>query len=472
MEATSTATTAPGSGGSSEMCRLIIIGPSSRVELAVPAHVAIADLMPTVLGHLDPTLATSGMEHGGWVLQRLGEEPLDEDKGTAEAGLYDGDMLYLRPRDDQLPVADFDDLVDGVHTGLSGRGDTWRPAFTYYTSMTTAAVCALLAIFVCTFAATGTGIAIGAATVSLLLLAGAAGMSQYVRDSGGQAATLAGVGVFAAAVAGLAFPGADAPPAWIDGPGILSAGVAIAVSAVLARVSLKTAKPAFQAVAAGGVLTALGGVLTVLVGLDGASTAAIVTILAVALTRAAPNISAWLGGLSVEPVPTTQDEFQEGLDPLPGEGVLDRASLTDTHLTSILGVLGGLCTGGLIALGSVVQWDTILLTALISVLLLLQAREVVGIWHRVSALVPAGMGLTVLMLGWSASMPVVGRMGVLLGLLSLSGLAVAAAHTLPGKRLIPRWGRWGDILQWICALAVLPILLSVIGVYGWVASLL
>ncbi|GAA1982242.1 type VII secretion integral membrane protein EccD [Amycolatopsis minnesotensis] len=453
------------------MCRLTITGPSSRVELAVPAHVAIADLMPTVLGHLDPSLATSGMEHGGWVLQRLGEEPLDEDVGTAEAGLYDGDHLYLRPRDDQLPAADFDDLVDGVHTGLSGRRDTWRPAFTRRTSIIAGVFCALLAVFLCTYAATGTDVAIGAAVVCVLLLAGAAGLSWYVAESDGRAVTLAGVGVFAAAVAGLAFPGGGGPPDWFDGSGILGAGVAIAVAATVARVSVKTAQPVFLAVAGGGVLTALGGLLSALTGIGDVPTAGIVVTLALALTRLAPSIAAWLGKLTVEPVPTTLDEFQEGLDPLPGDDVLRRAAETDAHFTAILAVVGAVCAGGLIALGMGGRWDTTLLTALISLLLLLQAREVVGVWHRLSALVPAGIGLTTLLLGASAELPTVGRLGVLLGLLSLCGLAMAAAQTLPGKKLIPRWGRWGDIFQWIFALAVLPILLSVTGVYGWIASL-
>lgn len=466
-----TTPTAPSSGGSSEMCRLTITGPSSRVELAVPAHVPVADLMPTVLGHLDPKLATSGLGHGGWVLQRLGEERLDEDKGIAEAGLYDGDTLYLRPRNDQLPVAEVDDLVDGVHTGLSGRGDTWRPAFTRNACMTTAGVCGLLAIVVGVHAATGAAVAANAAVVAVLLLAGAAGLSHYVRDSRGAAAMLAGVGIFAAAVAGLAFPAASSPPVWFNGPGVLSAGVAVAVAAAVARVSVSVAKPAFQALAGGGVLVALGGVLAVLVGLDAASAAAILMTVAVWLTRLAPYIAARLGGLAVEPVPITHDEFQQGLDPLPGEDVLDRASLTDAHVSAILAVLGGISVGGLIVMASVVRWDTILLTFLMSTLLLLQARELTSTWHRLSAMAPGGVGLAALLLGWSTSMPVLGRLCLLLGLLSLAGLAVAGAQTLPGRRLIPRWGHWGDIAQWICALAVLPILLSITGVYGWAADL-
>jgi type VII secretion integral membrane protein EccD len=126
--------------GSGEVCRLTVYGPKSRVELAVPAHVPLADLLPTFLGHLGQELATTGLDHGGWVLQRLGEPPLEEDLGTAALGLYDGDILHLRPRDEQLPPVDFDDLVDGVADGIAKRKDAWRPEFTRRLSLAAGAL--------------------------------------------------------------------------------------------------------------------------------------------------------------------------------------------------------------------------------------------------------------------------------------------------------------------------------------------
>ncbi len=80
--------------GSGDVCRLVLVGPASSVEVAVPAHVPLADLMPTLLGHLSPELADRGHAHGGWVLQRLGEPPLAEDLGTSALGLYDGDRRW------------------------------------------------------------------------------------------------------------------------------------------------------------------------------------------------------------------------------------------------------------------------------------------------------------------------------------------------------------------------------------------
>ena len=93
----------------------------------MPVHVPLIDLLPALLGHLGENLADTGLEHDGWVLQRLGDPPLREELSVAALGLRDGDVVHLRPRADQLPPLDFDDLIDGVAIGISGRSDRWRP---------------------------------------------------------------------------------------------------------------------------------------------------------------------------------------------------------------------------------------------------------------------------------------------------------------------------------------------------------
>src|ERR1700761_8333799 len=102
-----------------DLCRLTVCGPARSVELAVPVHVPLIDLLPALLGHLGENLADAGLEHEGWVLQRLGDPPLREELSVAALGLRDGDVVYLRPRADQLPPLDFDDLIDGVAAGIS-----------------------------------------------------------------------------------------------------------------------------------------------------------------------------------------------------------------------------------------------------------------------------------------------------------------------------------------------------------------
>src|SRR4029450_2274477 len=85
-----------------EMCRLVIRGPGRQIEVAVPVGVVVADLLPALLHHLGENLADTGLAHRGWVLQRLGGPPLDEDSSVANLGLRDGEAVYLRPRSDQI----------------------------------------------------------------------------------------------------------------------------------------------------------------------------------------------------------------------------------------------------------------------------------------------------------------------------------------------------------------------------------
>nr|MDT0667190.1 type VII secretion integral membrane protein EccD [Micromonospora sp. DSM 115978] len=132
-----------GQTSTTEVCRLLVVGPTSQVDLSVPTHVPVADLMPALLRGLGPDLADRGLEHSGWVLQRIGEAAFDEDATVADLGLLDGDLVCVRPRSEQFPPLDFDDLIDGVATGMRARSGLWRPRTTRLASLATLA--ALLA---------------------------------------------------------------------------------------------------------------------------------------------------------------------------------------------------------------------------------------------------------------------------------------------------------------------------------------
>src|SRR5215213_7569702 len=113
-----------------DTCRLTVVAPSSWADVALPVHVPLADLVPVLVRNADPGLADAGVQHGGWVLQRLGEPPLDEDSTPAGLGLLDGETVYLRPRDSTIPAYDFDDLIDGVAAGMRDRTGRWTRGMT------------------------------------------------------------------------------------------------------------------------------------------------------------------------------------------------------------------------------------------------------------------------------------------------------------------------------------------------------
>src|SRR5215813_4026629 len=116
----------------SGLSRVTIVAPRSRVDLALPSDVPLADLLPVLLNFagLDARAAASDgrprAESGasddagrrnGWSLSRLGGGELDSSFTPAQLEVRDGELLYLRPRGDEVPVTVFDDLVDALATG-------------------------------------------------------------------------------------------------------------------------------------------------------------------------------------------------------------------------------------------------------------------------------------------------------------------------------------------------------------------
>src|ERR1700689_129117 len=78
-----------------DLCRLTVCGPGRSAELAVPVHVPLIDLLPALTGHLGDGLADAGLEHGGWVLQRLGGPTLREELGVSDPALCHGGVVGL-----------------------------------------------------------------------------------------------------------------------------------------------------------------------------------------------------------------------------------------------------------------------------------------------------------------------------------------------------------------------------------------
>jgi type VII secretion integral membrane protein EccD len=460
--------------GSGEMCRLTICGPASRIELAVPAHVPVADLLPTFLEHLGPELATAGFSHDGWVLQRLGEPPLDEDLGIAALGLYDGDVLHLRPRADQLPPVDFDDLVDGVATSTAERPDRWRPETTRRLVLALVGVALATGTAVAPMSGTGTFAALVAGAAGVILLLGAAAASRALGDRTAGIVLAAGAIGFTA-VAGLALPvGAHAlsPGNLVSASGLLAAGAWTATAAAVARPAVGGVLAGLTATAFAAVLVGLGGLLASLrlVNTAGAAAAVLAATLAVGVT--VPLIAARFAGLRIPPLPTNADEFQQGIDPEPSRGVLDRTARAHEHIGWLYTGLGAVAGGCLIVLGTTPGISARVLAAAASLLLLLHGRDLLGVRARLAVLLPGVAGLAAVTVDLTLDQAAMVRPLVVAGLLVVAALLLSVARVLPGRRMLPHWGRIADLAHTGTAIAVIPLVVTVVGVYararaGW-----
>ena len=461
--------------GVDDLCRLNIYGPDRSVELAVPAHVPLIDLLPAMIGHLGKNLADAGLEHGGWVLQKLGEPPLPEELSVAALGLYDGDTVHLRPRAEQIPPLDFDDLIDGIAVSIAARPDRWRPetAKKVLTWLTAVPLAAGLGLLVGRRDGVAELLAVAAAAALLALAAAAA---RAVKDQ-----PVAGIlGAAAIAYAAAAGAGVAALPslsgnstavhlAWAAlRPVLLWAAAGAAVMAAAVAAALGGRRPAFTATAAAACWVTVAAVLAVSFHLSLVAVAAVALTLLLPFSGWIPVLSFRLAGIQLDPLPTTPDELQANLDPLPGQRVTEQTRLADRYQGALHWALAAVAVLCLVPLATGHGWPARAVTLDATAAMLLHARVLASARQRVAVILPAAGGLGVLAVATGLS-PQLGSAwaGLFVGLLIAGGALLAAALTLPGRKLVPHWGWAGDIFQTLTVLALIPLVLWLLNVFHY-----
>ncbi|WP_179855625.1 type VII secretion integral membrane protein EccD [Paractinoplanes atraurantiacus] len=452
---------------SADLCRLVVVGPERQAEIAVPSQVAVADLLPALLPHLGERLSDAGLAHGGWVLQRLGEPAFDEEASVESLGLTDGAVVHLRPRADQIPPADFDDLADGLATGLRERDGAWRPEMARWAAaggfgVVAAAGAAMLA-------ANGPVLprAVAAGVLAILAMAAAYAFASAWKDR--LFATIAaGAGIGYAALAAAIAPNIPDGSSPLElGPAQTLAAVAVTIPvAVIAALVSRGNGPVFAGVVAAAACATAGAAPTNLAGLTGEQGAAITAVLAVLLTFAVPRVALRLARIRTDPVPTRPEELQENIDPEPSTEVLRLAAVADRYM---IGLTAGLAATGLVAttLLPAQGWAGPALAVLVALARLLLARAVTSAWQRLLLSGPALAGLLLVAVNEAGDLPLLIRLVVLLaGLPVAAAVLVAVGRHLPDRRMMPMWGRMGDVVQLISIVALLPVLAAVLGLYG------
>ncbi|MEN8651641.1 type VII secretion integral membrane protein EccD [Streptomyces sp. 21So2-11] len=448
------------------LCRLTVRTPERLIDLAVPADVPVADLLPILLDHAGDDLAEKGIEHGGWVLQRLGEKPLDEESTPEALSLRDGETLFLRPRTEALPAIHFDDLVDGVATTMRGRPHGWAARTSRWLLRGTAVV--LLAAGLLVLALPGGSTAVRAAVAAgagLLLLFGAASASRAVGDSAAGAA----IGVLVApylALAGALLPAGDAGPQLL-GSRLLAGSAAAAGGAILAVAAVAAFVPLLLCAAVIAIAGAVWGVLMLTMDVPASHAASIVAVLTVVFGGMVPGISFRLSGLKLPPLPANAEQLQEGIEPHPNQRVVTRTALAEEWMTALYTATGLVCAGVLTALVlDRPNTASLVTSAVLSVLLLLHARGIGNVWQRPAVMLPGLYGLVLMALHAAGALTPEQRPALLAAMLAVAAMAAIASWTVPGRRMLPHWGRAADILHSLTAVALIPLALWVLGVYA------
>ncbi|MBV2354903.1 type VII secretion integral membrane protein EccD [Streptomyces sp. J2-1] len=444
------------------LCRLTVRAPAAALDLAVPSDIPLADLLPAIVGHAGADLPESGLEHGGWALQRIGGAALDPEGTPQSLELRDGEVLLLRPFAETLPPVRFDNLVDGVTSTIRGLPHGWSPTVSRWSlrAVLLAVLTGAVVLLALSGADAGSRAAL-AAGAALLALAGAGAAGRVLEDPPGAVLLGLATGPFAALAAALAVGGAQPGPRWLAASAAWGVATALALTAVashaVAFVPGIVLAPA--GLIGGGLMTVMGDT-----GLDGAGAA--VAVPAVVFGAFVPMLSFSLAGLRLPPLPGNAEQLREGIEPYASQEVTARTRATDHWMTGLYAAVGVVCALCLAALATRPGTPQLLTGGLLTLLLVLHGRGLGNAWQRLSLVLPGALGAVLLTVCAALAGGARGQLVAVAALLASGVLVAVVAWTVPGRRILPYWGRAGDLLQSAAAVGLLPSVLWVLGVYA------
>ena len=470
------------------LARVTISAPHRRIDVALPEHVPLAELLPEVLRHAGEGLADDGEKHGGWVLRRTDGVALATAQGLFPQGVRDGEILHLVPAHDEWPELEYDDVVEAIAEGAR-RGSVWTPSSTRTATLAAAGVLlslGLIAVLAAGPAWPGAAFA-GLGVAVLLAFAGITASRAY-----GDARAGAAFGAYAMpyAFAGGAVLVASTDRVgvfgllpWLGDSELLAGAVALLLAAALGGVGVAASPRLFT----GGVVVGLFTAITAVAGMftSAAGAAAVLVSILVCGIGALPLLAIRFGKMPTPPVTLpTGAEAAEGFTGVSPERALDAARERPDRATVfaavtrteelLAGMLLGhavLAIGAFLVLATAGTLSTRILMAVSAAALLLRSRLFVTLRQRVPLVVGGLAGVFALgydLLGHAGATMLLAVTGVAL---VLSMVTVVAGATYSRRPPSPYLGRTADLIDTLVVVSVIPIACAVVGLYAAVGTI-
>ncbi|MGQ0778411.1 MAG: type VII secretion integral membrane protein EccD [Pseudonocardiales bacterium] len=457
---------------------MTIVAPRTRIDVALPSDVAVADLLPMVLKMADETTPDGGSRHGGWCLAKLGGAAIAPEGTLGSLGVVDGDLLQLRRRAENPPPPLFDDVVEAV---AAAAPDSYRP-WTERTARTLGMVAGGLALLACAvallLAGPGLGVALLAGVGAVAALAAGAVIVQVYRE------TATGVLVAAASpplgfVSGLYIVPSGIVPGVGDANPLLALGAAnlllgCTLALVLAAASimlLGSGITPFVAVATAATLGGLASLVTTLID-DPlvAGVAAGLAAVALGAISVLPRLTIALARLPLPQVPGSAEDLKEDTSFPDYDAIEHRAGLAHEFMTGM--IIG---SGAVAAIGAVVAATGggfgIALGVVVAAVLLLRARSYANGSQAVALLICGMVTTAGLLVGWLTMAAPFTRLLLVFCSLLLAALALTLGVIFPRRRFSPVMRRSVDVAEAILIASVLPLALGVMDLYSTFRSL-
>lgn len=498
-------------------CRVTVLAPRARLDLALPTDLTVAELVPMLCelaGESGPR-ARRPASPSAWCLAAVAGADMPPGATLAALGVLDGDLLRLRRRSEAPPPPVFDDPVDAVaevvpavdgdpgpwghgrepgpwghgpHPGPWGHGReplSVRPWDVRCRRRAGLAAAALVTVLAAALLAAGRGLGPRAdpvvAVITGLTALGALGAAARTAalDRAAAVALAAGSVPLAAACGFAAVPGAP-------GAGHVLLATALAAAAAAGALAvLEDPEP----VLVGTVVAATAGALAALLGtFDAAPPAGLAAgaaAAAVGMLPMLPKISAGLAGLPAPVVPTTPEEMLAA----DAQWQLDTADDIRHHARLAHVYLGGLVIGACLVAGvgaalAATAGGTVgtVFAAVVVAVLLLRSRSYATALASGAPLV-AGLATATALVAVVAGTVTSARTGLVgtgtglvevgagLGLLVAASVAVGLVRHGAPREPSPVARRTVDIIEAMLVVATFPLALWVLDLYRAVQGL-
>jgi type VII secretion integral membrane protein EccD len=498
----SAAATGQGTGGGSRsgdgtgFCRVTIVAPDSRIDVALPEDIPVADIYPEIL-RLSAQTPGEGAPVGYHLVRRDGTV-LDSSRSFIAQRIHDGEVLSLRPFAESLPPAVFDDVSDAVASAVTRDRKLWGDGLLRGAGLVGSGVLFVLMAFVLWYADpvghdmhSLPGILAGVAGVMLVALAA---VRARVYDDRASAIAL-GLGAM--------------PHVMIAGSGILplaaNEGVGRlqfllgCVAVLIASVVLIAVTPhgdgPFVSVAFTAVIGTLMTFIASITDIRPVEVASICIPVAVGTVAFLPSLSARFARLpigyeapdtSMVSYDTDPDAAPETRGPVDAERIAAQARRGHEMLVGLVGGCAGVVVASSAVLGfSDSGWGQLL--ALAAGLAMLLRARLFRYTSQVSCSLVAGIAaMALLVLGLSLDPPAsilrevaagetaaldVRTIWLTASIAGAAALITAISLIVPSKGVTPFWARFLEIFEAFVLLSLLPLCLAVMDVYSAARSM-
>jgi type VII secretion integral membrane protein EccD len=438
----------------SGLVRVSVLSGDRRYDVALPAVVPVAELLPEVIravGALDPQTV-----HGGYFLVTAEGRRLSGEAGLTLQGVEDGAVLTVARGVDDKPPRVYDDIVEAMADVVESEMRPWEPAAGRATALSGAAV--VLGLGALSLGLERADLVAGAvAAVVALVLAAAAVVVSRVKQETQAALVLAWAAIGYAVVAGATLPPEGpflAMPASFAGLGAVVAGV-IGLAGLAERRTLMV-----PAVAVGGIAAVAGGLVSV-TDLPAAGVFVTALVLTVVAGSTLPWVALGATGTRVDQAHSAADLTADPAD-IDNDAVRTDARAGHELLLAITATVGLLVVlVAPLAVGLGVAGTLLAVAA--ALVLMLRTRQyrvgtevAVGLVSGLAGLVAVALSVLVLQPGWRP---------VLAVLLAVIAAAVLVLTLVPSGPSVRR-GRLGDVAEVVALVALLPLWVVATGLFA------